>query len=60
MSDIDPRLLADKALADEVKRMGDYPLHPLVEKIYQKFGAFNLIRNARNGRQVAIESIEQQ
>lgn len=56
--DIDERLKLDPKLAEEVKKMGDYPLHPIVTKISQKFGAFNLIRNARNKRQVDIESIE--
>lgn len=55
MSDrVDPKLKADKELEDEAKRMGDYELHPLVGKVHQKFGAFNLIRNARNARQVEI------
>jgi hypothetical protein len=50
-----PKLKLDKQLEDEVKRMGDYPLHPLISKISQRLGAFNLVRNARNQKQVDIE-----
>ena len=45
----------DAQLEAEAKRMGDYELKPVVTKIHQKVGLFNLIRNARNKRQVDIE-----
>ena len=44
----------DAEVEAEAKKLGDYQLHPIVEKIHHKLGAFNLIRNARNARQVEI------
>ncbi len=53
-------LKPNKELEAEVKRLQDYPVHPLVSKISQKLGAFNLVRNARNQKQVDIEEITNQ
>jgi hypothetical protein len=47
----------DKALEEEAKRLGSYDLHPLITKVHSKLGAFNLIRNAANKRQVDIGKI---
>jgi hypothetical protein len=55
----DDRLKEDAELEAEAKRLGDYPLHPLVKRVTNKLGAFNLIRNARNKNQVEIERLDQ-
>lgn len=55
-----PDLKANKDLEAEAKRMGDYPLHPLVSRISQRFGLFNMVRNARNQNQVDIEKATNQ
>lgn len=44
----------DEALEAEVKRMGDYPVHPLVSKVTSRMGLLNVIRNARNKNQVEV------
>lgn len=54
---VDPRLKDDADLEAAVKNLQDRELHPLVSRITHKFGAFNLIRNARNKKQVDIEEI---
>lgn len=50
-------LKANPELEAEAKRMGDIPLHPVVSRIQQRFGMFNMIRNARNKNQVDINKI---
>ncbi len=50
----------DADLAAEADKMGAYKLHPVVTKIHQRFGGFNLIRNARDQKQVDIEKIDDQ
>jgi len=52
------KLQADAALEAEAKKLGDYPLHPIISSIQHKFGSFNLIRNARNKNQVDIQKID--
>jgi hypothetical protein len=52
---VDKRLKKDPKLEAEAKRLGDYELNPIVSKITSKLGSFNIIRNARNKRQVDIE-----
>lgn len=52
------KLKADPALEAEVTKMGQANLHPWVEKIQHKFGTFNVIRNARNQRQVDLSKID--
>lgn len=53
-------LQPDVALEAEAQKMGANPMHPLVAKITQRLGAFNLIRNARNEKTVEIEQISKQ
>ena len=52
-------LKSNPELEAEAKRIGDIPLHPLVSRIHQRLGAFNLIRNARNKNQVDINRIDE-
>lgn len=55
----EPQLQPNPQLEAEVKRLGDYPLHPLISKISSKLGAFNIVRNARNQKQVDVEDLSQ-
>lgn len=54
-----PDLKHDDSIEAEAKRLGDYDLHPAITSITSKLGAFNLIRNARNKRQVEVQKIDE-
>jgi hypothetical protein len=56
---VDSQLRPDAALEAEAQKLHALPLHPLITRIHQKMGALNLIRNARNERQAAIDEAEQ-
>jgi hypothetical protein len=55
---IDKRLIHDKKLEEEAKRLGDYQMHPLLTRIHSKMGLANLLRNDRNKTKVDIENLE--
>ena len=59
-NDVDPRFKANPQLEEEVKKMTNSEMHPLVTKIQQRFGMFNLIRNSRNQKQIEIEEAGKQ
>lgn len=44
----------DAKLESQAKAAGAYPTHPAIERMASKLGAFNLIKNARNRRQVDV------
>ncbi len=46
-------------LEDQAKKMGAYEVSPIVTRIHQKIGIFNLIRNAKNAREVAVKSADE-
>ena len=54
----DDKLKANTDLEETVKRMQQANIHPVVEKIQHRFGILNLIRNSRNARQIAAESVD--
>jgi hypothetical protein len=55
---IDPRLRPDAEKEAKARIHGSYSIHPVIDRITKKFGAFNLIRNAKNDREARIEEID--
>ena len=59
MSEIDKRLYADDDLEAEATKRGAFELHPWIKKIQHKAGMLNVIRNAKNAREVQVKKAEE-
>lgn len=53
------KLKPDKDLEAEAVKMGANPMHPLVSRITQRLGVFNLVRNKANEKTVELERIKE-
>lgn len=54
-----PKLKPDEELEQEAQKTG-YAVHPIISRITHRLGAFNMIRNAKNEREVEIDKIADQ
>lgn len=51
-----PKLKPDEELEAAAQKTG-YSVHPIISRITHRLGAFNIIRNAKNEREVEIDKV---